>query len=383
MVRISFLGRSITIAQSRRPRKRCGYRPVVDGMEERVLMSTLPRSFVQTVVARRLVEPSGLVAIPDGRLFLIQQTGQVRVIQNGRLLAAPLLTVTTDSSVERGLVGITIDPNFATNHYLYVYYTVPGTPAHNRVSRFTVSGNTASPSSEDVLLDLPPLGDGHHNGGSLQFGADGKLYIAVGENDVPANSQSLSTPLGKILRINPDGTIPTDNPSYNQRTGINRAIWAMGLRNPFSTAVQPGTGLYYINDTGQDTWEKIDKGVPDANYGWPITENATGDTRFQNPLYVYNHGRNDSNGAAITAGTFYNPAKAQFPAAYVGRYFFGDIKGWVKVYNPANGAVSNFASKLPTVLDGLAVDPSGALYVVSRGNGNNSGSLLKIQFRRR
>ncbi len=230
-------------------------------MEDRVLTSTLLHGFVQTVVARGLSKPSGLVAVPDGRVFVIQQTGQVRVIQNGHLLPTPLLSVTTDSSVERGLVGITIDPNFATNHYVYVYYTVPGTPAHDRVSRFTVSGNTAAPSSEVVLLDLPPLGDRHHNGGSLQFGADGKLYVAVGENNVPANSQLLSTPLGKILRINPDGTIPTDNPFYDQTTGINRAIWAIGLRNPFSTAVQPGTGLYYINDVGADTWEKIDKGV--------------------------------------------------------------------------------------------------------------------------
>ena len=215
---------------------------------------------------------------------------------------------------------------------------------------------------------LPPLDDSHHNGGSLQFGADGELYIGVGENDHPGNSQSLSTPLGKILRINPDGTIPTDNPFYNETTGINRAIWAIGLRNPFSTAVQPGTGLYYINDVGQNTWEKIDKGVAGANYGWPITENATGDPRFQSPLYVYNHGPNDRNGAAITAGAFYDPVRDQFPKPYVGRYFFGDIKGWVKVFNPSNGVVTNFASNLPPVLDALAVDASGNVYTLSQGN---------------
>ncbi len=377
-----FRGSRLETARNMRPRQRTRFCPAVDDMEDRVLTSTLLHGFVQTVVARGLSKPSGLVAVPDGRVFVIQQTGQVRVIQNGHLLPTPLLSVTTDSSVERGLVGITIDPNFATNHYVYVYYTVPGTPAHDRVSRFTVSGNTAAPSSEVVLLDLPPLGDRHHNGGSLQFGADGKLYVAVGENNVPANSQLLSTPLGKILRINPDGTIPTDNPFYDQTTGINRAIWAIGLRNPFSTAVQPGTGLYYINDVGADTWEKIDKGVAGANYGWPITENATGDPRFKNPLYVYNHGPNDRNGAAITAGAFYDPARDQYPKAYVGRYFFGDIKGWVKVFDPATGRVMNFANRLPTVLDGLAVDPSGALYVLSRGNGNNTGTLLKIRFRR-
>ena len=124
------------------------------------------------------------------------------------------------------------------------------------------------------------------------------------------------------------------------------------------------------------------RGLQARNYGWPITENATGDPRFKNPLYVYNHGPNDRNGAAITAGTFYDPARDQYPKAYVGRYFFGDIKGWVKVFDPATGRVMNFANRLPTVLDGLAVDPSGALYVLSRGNGNNTGTLLKIRFRR-
>jgi glucose/arabinose dehydrogenase len=352
-------------------------------MEERFLMSTLPRGFVQSVVVRGLIKPTEMVAVPDGRLFVLQQTGQIRVIQNGKLLPTPLLSVTTDPSVERGLIGIALDPNFLVNHYIYVQYTVPGSPAHNRVSRFTVSGNIATPASEVPLLDLPGLDDGHHNGGSLQFGADGKLYIAVGENDHPANSQSLATPLGKILRINPDGTIPTDNPFYNQTTGINRAIWAIGLRNPFSTAVQPGTGLYYINETGADTWEKIDKGIAGANYGWPITENATGSTQFTNPLYVYNHGPHDRNGSAITAGVFYDPLRDQFPSSYVGRYFFGDIKGWVKDYNPVDGTVTNFASNLPTVLDALALDSSGNLYVLSRGNGMHSGVLLKIQYRRR
>jgi glucose/arabinose dehydrogenase len=345
-------------------------------------MTTLPHGFVASVVARGITEPTGMVAVPDGRIFVLQQTGAIRVIQNGKLLPTALLQLNTDSNGERGLDGITLDPNFLSNHYIYVYYTMPRNPAHNRVSRFTVSGNTADPTSEVVLLNLPLLGGTRHNGGSLQFGADGKLYVAVGENEQPANSQSLSTPLGKILRLNPDGTIPTDNPFYNQTTGINRAIWAIGLRNPFSTAVQPGTGLYYIDDVGLNTWEKIDKGVAGANYGWPITENATGDPRFQNPLYVYNHGPNDRNGAAITAGTFYDPARNQYPRAYVGRYFFGDIKGWVKVYNPANGVVSNFANNLPPVLDALAVDANGNVYTLSRGHGQNNGILLRIQFRR-
>jgi hypothetical protein len=134
---------------------------------------------------------------------------------------------------------------------------------------------------------------------------------------------------------------------------------------------------------GEDTWEKVDKGVAGANYGWPVTENATRDPRFANPLYVYNHGRNDRNGAAITGGTFYDPPVPRFPRAYVGRYFFGDITGWIQTYDPRTGVVTGFARRLPTALDGLATDSSGNLHVLSRGNGSNTGTLLKIQFRRR
>jgi hypothetical protein len=141
--------------------------------------------------------------------------------------------------------------------------------------------------------------------------------------------------------------------------------------------------LYHINDVGQDSWEKIDQGTAGANYGWPVTENATGDPRFANPLYAYNHGPCDRNGAAITAGTFYDPVRPRFPRVYVRRYLFGDITGWIKTYDPRTGAVTSFARNLPRVLDELASDPSGNLYELSRGNGANTGVLLRIQYGRR
>ena len=130
---------------------------------------------------------------------------------------------------------------FATNHYIYVYYTVPGTPAHNRVSRFTLTAMSSSRAASCRCWTCR-LSDSHHNGGSLQFGPTANSTSASAKTS--RENSSHSNPLGKILRINPDGTIPTDNPFYNQATGNNRAIWAMGLRNPFSTAVQPGTGLF-------------------------------------------------------------------------------------------------------------------------------------------
>ena len=118
------------------------------------------------------------------------------------------------------------------------------------------------PGSETILLELDNLSSAtNHNGGALHFGVDGKLYIASGNNANNANSQTLTNLLGKMLRLNSDGTIPTDNPFYNQPTGKNRAIWAYGLRNPFTFGIQPGTGLMFVDDVGENTWEEINVGV--------------------------------------------------------------------------------------------------------------------------
>jgi glucose/arabinose dehydrogenase len=313
---------------------------------------------------------------PDGRLFVCLQTGQVRVIKNGSLLATPFLSLSVDSSGERGLIGIAFDPNFTNNHYVYVYYTVPTSPTHNRVSRFTAAGDVAASGSEVVILNLDNLsGATNHNGGGLHFGSDGKLYIGVGENANGANAQTLSNLLGKLLRINSDGTIPTDNPFYNTASGNNRAIWALGLRNPFTFGFQPGTGRLFINDVGQSTWEEIDDGIAGANYGWPTTEGPTNNPSFVSPIYYYGHGSTDTTGCAIVGGTFYNPAVPQFPASYTGKYFFSDLcSGWIRVFDPAAGTASAFATGIDTPVD-LDVGPDGALYYVARGS---NGQVFRV-----
>src|SRR5204863_8992952 len=175
----------------------------------------------------------------------------------------------------RGLLGIALDPNFATNNFLYVYYPVPGSPAHNRISRFTANGDVALAGSEFVLVDLDNLSSAiNHNGGAIHFGPDGKLYVGVGENANAANSQTLSNRLGKLLRINADGSISADNPFFGTATGANRAIWALGLRNLYTFAFQPGTGRMFINDVGEQTFEEINDGIAGSNYGWSICEGA-------------------------------------------------------------------------------------------------------------
>ena len=139
-----------------------------------------------------------------------------------------------------------------------------------------------------MILELDNLsGATNHNGGALAFGPDGKLYAAVGENANGANAQTLANLHGKMLRLNSDGTIPTDNPFYTTATGRNRAIWALGLRNPFTFAFNPNGPEMFINDVGQNTWEEINDGRAGANYGWPTTEGATSDPRFVSPRYAY------------------------------------------------------------------------------------------------
>ena len=192
--------------------------------------ATLPAGFTETQISG-LSSPTAMEIAPDGRIFVCQQGGSLRVIKNGALLPTPFVTLSVDPGGERGLLGIAFDPNFATNNFLYLYYTATTNPRRNRVSRFIADGDVAVPGSETIIWELDPLTSAtNHNGGAIHFGPDGKLYIAVGENATASNAQTFSNMLGKMLRINSNGTIPTDNPFFNTATGNNRSIWALGLR---------------------------------------------------------------------------------------------------------------------------------------------------------
>ncbi|MFI5255315.1 MAG: PQQ-dependent sugar dehydrogenase [Candidatus Limnocylindrales bacterium] len=344
--------------------------------------AAVPASFSESIVASGLANPTAMALAPDGRIFVSEQGGTLRVIKNGVLLPTPFLTVTVSSAGERGLLGVAFDPAFASNQWVYVYYTATSPAIHNRVSRFTANGDVVTPGSEVVLLDLDNLSSAtNHNGGSIHFGPDGKLYIAVGENATSSNSQTLANLLGKMLRINADGTIPTDNPFYNTASGVDRAIWALGLRNPFTFAFQPGSGRMFINDVGNSTWEEIDDGIAGSNYGWPNSEGPTSNAGERGPLYYYGHGTGAMLGCAITGGDFYDPAVTQFPAAYVGSYFFADYCGnWINRVDPANGfAVSTFATAIAAPID-LEVGSDGSLYYLARGTGTTTGVVGRIQY---
>ncbi|MGH7245025.1 MAG: PQQ-dependent sugar dehydrogenase [Phycisphaerales bacterium] len=360
------------------------------------LASTLPAGFAETKLGT-VNSCTAMAFSPDGKLYTLEQTGAMRVFQgsgttwtqvapSNNFFTGSLLTV--DSNGERGLLGIAFDPDYSNNHYLYCYYTATTPATHNRISRFTANaaGTQVVAGSEAVIMDLDNLSTAtNHNGGAIHFGPDGKLYVSVGENANGANAQSIANRLGKMLRLNPTpgNAIPSDNPSsfpniVGTTSGNNRAIWAVGLRNPFTFAFQPGTGRMYINDVGENTWEEIDAGVAGANYGWrtvegPSPANVAGMTY---PFLWYHHSNASLGfptagftGNVIVGAAFYNAANYTFPADFVNDYFFGDEGGnWIRRYDYTTNSVTDFATNDGGVTD-LKVGPDGSLYYLSRGGG--------------
>jgi len=360
------------------------------------LAQNLPPGFLLTQLPDQLDVPTAMVVAPDGRLFVCQKTGALRIFRNDILLPTPFVTLDVDTQDEHGLDGVALDPHFADNGYVYVYYTARTPTIHCRVSRFTANGDVAVPGSEVVLLELDTLFTGNHIGGGLRFGNDGRLYIPVGDDSFHqtrrplANPQEITNLNGKILRLNQDGSIPTDNPFYQSASGKNRAIWALGLRNPYTIDFQRFTGRMFIDDTGEDTWEEINDGLRGANYGWDICEGACQPpvSGFTDPIYAYNHGstpnHEDTLGCAITGAAFNQSAYPQFPARYFEKYFFLDwCKAWIHTLDPATGTVGGFATGLspePSQTATIAFSPDGALYYMRVWTENAVGAIFKITY---
>jgi len=240
-------------------------RLIVERLEERALLANLPAGFTESAAAVGLSNATTMEFAPNGDLWVLEQAGSVKRFRPGSIKADVVGNVSAlgiDSSNERGLLGIAFDPQYTTNKQVYLYYTAISPVTHNRISRFTVNdtnvadyyfagasttpvddGSSGTP-TEQVIFDLDPLSNfTNHNGGAIHFGPDGKLYVAVGDNANGANSQSLETDLGKVLRINTDGSIPADNPFVSATTGNNQAIWALGLRNPYTLGKTRGRKL--------------------------------------------------------------------------------------------------------------------------------------------
>lgn len=311
------------------------------------------------LVASGLAAPTFAAAPPgDPRLFVVERAGRIRIVQNGALLAAPFLDLSarTSTDVERGLLSMAFDPQFAANGHFYVYYT--DRDGSIALERYTVQGintNVANPGSALRILTIPHPDFGNHNGGLLAFGPDGMLYAGIGDGggtgDPRGNGQNRGVLLGKMLRLDVSGAapavpyrVPASNP-YTGTAGARPEIWALGLRNPWRFAFDAAGGLLYIADVGQSRIEEVDAAPLTAaglNYGWNTMEgsgcyNVTPCDRqgLTLPVFEYDHtgGR-----CSITGGYVY---RGRALPELDGHYFYADLcSGTVHSFRYAGGAVT-------------------------------------------
>lgn len=322
---------------------------------------TLPDGWTDAVVAQYLTWPTSVVVLPDGRILIGQQAGQILVVEHGQVLATPFAQLDADGYSDRGLLGMVLDPHFATTHALYLFYTRQGTPEVNVIARVDASTDTAGP--QTVLWQSDPVTTTFRNGGGMAFGADGKLYVGSGDGGVDANGQDMTTTFGKILRLNPDGSIPPDNPFTSTTTGSAQAIWCAGVRNPFTLAISPSTGELCVNDVrGTDNLQLVLQGAAGANFGWPTVSSLSPPAPFTAPLVGIPYGHSSTQSCCIAGAAFYEPAQPQLPPSLVGAYLCCDyIDDWLAAVDPHSGALTPLGTGLPSPI-ALTCAPDGSLY---------------------
>ena len=326
----------------------------------------------------------------SGRLFVVEQTGKIRIIANGQILDEPFLDVSdliTTAGNEQGLLGMAFDPNFAKTGRFYINYSRKGN-GDNVIARYQVSSDPdiADPNSAKILITIPGY-EPNHNSGMLAFGPDGYLYIGTGDgggggdqHGTIGNGQSLSALNGKILRIDVSGdayTVPPTNPFANQ-ANVHPEIWAYGLRNPWRFSFDKATGDLYIADVGQDHYEEVDfQAAGDKggeNYGWRVLEathcynpssNCDSSGKVM-PILEYSH---DEGSCSITGGYVYRGKDYPW---LVGEYVFGDYCSGIlrATARDANGnwqtrKVGNFNGNISS----FGQDENGDVYLVGQGDG--------------
>ncbi|MDW0182093.1 MAG: PQQ-dependent sugar dehydrogenase [Nitrososphaeraceae archaeon] len=234
------------------------------------------------IIAEGLQAPRSIDISKEGRIFISEKRGSIRVVDNGTLLTEPVGDIKAENIGDAGLLGLTLHPNFTQNHLFYVYYTYSnGTGLFNKVLMLKESNNRII-DSKTILDGIP--GNDYRDGGRIKFGRDGKLYVSTGDASIPELSQDLNSLAGKILRINEDGTVPQDNPFSNS------AVYAYGFRNAQGLAWAPNSGALYSSDQGGAGNDEINLISPAKNYGWPHEEcNSSGDdNRYTPPLVCFN-----------------------------------------------------------------------------------------------
>jgi glucose/arabinose dehydrogenase len=366
--------------------------------------AAVPGGFTDSVVAS-IGQPTDIAFTPAGTMLVTSQGGVLYKRSGGSTSAVLNLSNRICSDFERGLLGVTVDPAFTSNSYIYLFYTFnkhntcvdnsPSSPV-NRVSRWTFQGSTVA--NETVLVDNMPSPNGNHNAGGMTFGKDGYLYITIGDGGCEIGSPSECAGAndnarvknrlqGKILRVSRNGIAPSSNPFYDEGgtcrlTGSTsagkhcRETFAWGFRNPFRVAADPNASStrIFVNDVGQGAWEEIDQLSAGKDYGWNFCEgfHATGSSALcgfsdTNPIFEYGHGACNS----ITGGAFI--PNGVWPSTYTGTYFFADYTCgtiWTMKNSGGTWSRSTFASGLGAVTE-LEFGPSGsniALYYANYGS---------------
>ena len=305
----------------------------------------------------------GMAATPDGRiLFTEKNTGNIRVMVNDKVNPEPFATITDDfPTVMYGLLGITVDPAFAANHYVYAFYTrfnAQTNQAYDRIIRFTdVNSKGTAPT---VIFDTLPALNGYHTGGAISFGSDGKLYISVGDGHDNDQAQNKSSLLGKLLRINKDGTIPSDNPFHDP-------IFTYGHRNVYGIAFDNQSGIGISTENGENLYDQVNVIKKGENYGWPNLRPADVNPQLSNssivkPIMMYQYT------ISPTQAVFYNSEKyPDLKGMFLfGSYNRGEIYG-IKLDQDGNHVNEAIEIDLPQnefldPLVGITVTPGGDIY---------------------
>jgi glucose/arabinose dehydrogenase len=331
-----------------------------------------PGDFRLAQIATGLDQPTAIDFAPDGRLFIAEKRGRIRIVEDGELLDTPFAEVEVYDFLESGLLGLAVDPDYETNHFVYVFATV--SDGEQNIIRFTDENGVGSGRTV-VRANLPSAG-ALHNGGGLEFGPDGKLYFSIGDNADPDNGQDLATMAGKICRINPDGSTPNDNP-FTTPTGSPRAAFAYGFRNPFRFCFAPDGRMFAV-DLGSDDAvrrEEINYVQSGLNYGWPTVEGLTDAELHPDltpPIFDYY-----DKGSAPCGIVYYTGE--DFPSEYSGNLFQIEytLNRIYRIVLDGNSVVSHeiFAETDGAPVD-LAQAPDGSLYYCEVVAGN----VMRISF---
>jgi len=354
------------------------------GQAAREEMSGQPEVAVERVTSG-LQEPVSLVFLSKTQWLVAErQSGRIRWIENGKLRPEPFATVQVPAPAGRyeyGLLSLAVDPDYADNHYVYAFHTA-GTGSRatgQRIVRFTVRDG-AGADMTTIVDNLPAGASCCHNGGRIIFGTDGKLYVTLGDTQRQEQAQNYDALPGKILRFNPDGSIPEDNPFEQQKTGwagtesndpqkqqqvlggLRTPVFAIGLRNPFGIAVNPQDGEFYLTDNGPERGDEVNHLVAGENYGWPEVMGISDDPRFRSPLWATD-GRIAPTGIAVYTGTEFPQFRGNlFFAAYndgkLRRIVLKDAADTVSSVEVVREAGSN--ARLDVVMG-----PDGRLYFTS------------------